>query len=76
MPNTSGSATNPERILVKLHRGYRIPPDRDSKLSTKLQQQYAGPYRVLEYVGGLAYKINLPPTYRVHPVLSVAHLTP
>ena len=62
-----------EFVLLRLHRGYNLP---GLKQNHKLQQQFAGPYQVLERVGRLAYRIQLPPTLRIHPVVSVAHLEP
>ena len=36
-----------------------------------------GPFRVLERVGRLAYRLEFPPTMsRLHPVISIAHLEP
>lgn len=38
--------------------------------------QNTRPFRVLERVGRLAYCIKLPSTWKIHLVLSVAHLEP
>lgn len=46
-------------------------PRRPSK---KLDHKYAGPYKVLERISRLVYRIDLPPTLSVHPVLPVALL--
>ncbi|KAJ1699376.1 hypothetical protein LUZ63_007888 [Rhynchospora breviuscula] len=40
----------------------------------KLSAKYCGPFEVLERVGSLAYKINLPPDYHIHPVIHVSQL--
>lgn len=45
-------------------------------LSRKLGQQYAGLFTILERVGRLAYKLDLPPSWRVHNVISIQHLEP
>ena len=58
--------------LLRLHKGYHIP----SAKSRKLGMQRVGPFKILEKVGRLAYKLELPPHWRVHPVISVAHLEP
>ncbi|HEV7235588.1 MAG TPA: DDE-type integrase/transposase/recombinase, partial [Ktedonobacteraceae bacterium] len=42
---------------------------RTARPSRKLDDQMAGPYRVLEKVGH-AYRLELPPTMRIHPVFS------
>jgi hypothetical protein len=35
-----------------------------------------GPFAIVEAVGPLAYRLDIPPTWRIHPVISVAHLKP
>jgi hypothetical protein len=52
--------------------GYRLP-----NTSSKLSQRQIGPFKVLAAVGRLAYKMDLPETWKqVHNVISVAHLEP
>jgi len=60
-------------VSLRLHRGYKVPglPNRN----TKIEQQFAGPFRVLERIGRLAYRIELPQALsEIHPVISIAHL--
>ena len=61
-----------EHALLRLHKGYHIP----SVTSRKLGAQRVGPFKVLEKVGNLAYRLEFPPHWRIHPVISVAHLEP
>ena len=62
-----------DSVYIRLHKGYSIP---DKDVSRKLLQQDAGPFRVIERVGRLAYRLELPPHMRIHDVISVAHLEP
>lgn len=48
-------------------------PKRPSK---KLDHKFAGPYKILERLSPLVYKLDLPPTLSVHPTLPVALLRP
>ncbi|KAE8694779.1 hypothetical protein F3Y22_tig00110773pilonHSYRG00015 [Hibiscus syriacus] len=41
-----------------------------------LVQRYEGPFRVVKWVGTMAYKLELPPTIRAHPVIHVSLLKP
>ena len=59
-------------VLLRLHKGYHIP----SVTSRKLGAQRVGPFKIIEKIGGLAYRLELPPHWRIHPVISVTHLEP
>ncbi|RKF65775.1 hypothetical protein OnM2_003022 [Erysiphe neolycopersici] len=60
----------------RLHRGFNVAGLAGRK--KKIEQQFAGPsFQVLERIGKLAYRIDLPPSMnRIYPVISVAHLEP
>lgn len=59
-------------VYLRLHQGYNVPSIQHPKISP----QFAGPVRVIEQVGRLAYKLDLPPLWQIHPVVSIAHLEP
>ena len=44
--------------LLRLYKGYDIPANK--ALKRKVDQQYMRSFRVLERIGRLAYKLNLP----------------
>jgi hypothetical protein len=44
------------------------------KPTKKLSKLYTSPYKVIERIGCLAYKLDLPEHIKIHPILSVAQL--
>lgn len=61
-----------DMAFVKLHQGYRFPGLENSNLSN----QRAGPFKVLRKIGNLAYELEFPAIWKIHPVISIAILEP
>ena len=61
-----------EEVYLTLHRGYSLP----SATSPKLSIQRTGPFKIVKKIGNLAYKLDLPEDWRIHPVISIAQLEP
>jgi len=57
------------RLAGSMEPGYHLPDT-----SHKLSQQRVGPFKVVDTVGKLAYKLDVPASWKIHPVISVAHL--
>ena len=47
---------------------------KNTKKDNKLSPKYYGPYKVLQKVGSMTYKLELPTSSRVHPVFHVSCL--
>ncbi|RKF57458.1 hypothetical protein GcC1_189022, partial [Golovinomyces cichoracearum] len=61
-------------VMLRLHKGYTIPI---AKLITKkLQQQLVGPFKVTERIGKLAYRLDIPANWKIHPIVTIAQLEP
>ena len=60
--------------LLRLHKGYNIPANKLT--GRKYGQQFVGPFRVLERIGKLAYRLEIPGHWQLHPIFTVAQLEP
>ena len=61
-----------DRAYLRLHRGYTLPDMANKKLSN----QRVGQFEIVRKIGKLAYKLQLPPVMKIHPVVSIAQLEP
>jgi hypothetical protein len=66
--------TPSQYVILRLYHGYNVPGLKGHNV--KIEQQFAGPFKVLECIGRLVYCLQLPLSMKIHPVISIAHLEP
>lgn len=64
---------NDQVLLSSAHIQLASQATRPSK---KLQHRFIGPYRVIQKISPVAYKLDLPETLKIHPVFHVSILRP
>ena len=60
-------------MLLRLH-PYKQMSLQTTKKDNKLSPKYCGPYKVLQKIGSMACKLELPASLCVHPVFHVSCL--
>ena len=60
-------------VFLQLH-PYKKMSLMQAKTDNKLSPKYYGPYKVLQNIGTMAYKLDLPTSSRVHPIFHVSCL--
>ena len=58
------------REVVLSTRNLRV----DQHLPTKLRRRWIGPYKISAVISPVAYRLDLPPAWRIHPVFHVLAL--
>jgi hypothetical protein len=61
-------------VLVNAH-SLHLLKDHKGK-GRKLLMRYEGPFEVNQKISDVAYRIALPASYKIHPVINIAHLEP
>ena len=61
-----------DKVYLRLHHEYQLP-DRSNR---KMSNQRCEPFTVKRRAGRLAYELELPAHWRIHPIISVAQLEP
>lgn len=61
-----------EWAILQLYKGYSIPAT--AGVTKKLILQYVNPFHIVQKVGRLAYKLDVPPNWQIHPIFFMAQL--
>lgn len=60
--------------MLRLQKRYSIPAM--AGITKNLTQQYVDPFRIVEKVGCLVYRLDIPPNWQIHPVFFIVQLEP
>ena len=63
-----------DQVLLNM-KNINTPVDRN-RPTKKLTPRFAGPYLISEVISSTAYKLDLPPGMKIHPVFHVSLLKP
>jgi hypothetical protein len=71
----AGLRTGAETRYFNNAHSLRLLKDHKDK-GRKLLMRYEGPFEVYQKISDVAYRIALPASYKIHPVINIAHLEP
>jgi len=63
-----------DKVFITIATGIQPDYRLSNNVSTKLSERRIGPFTVLDTIGRLAYKLDIPKSWNIHPVISVIHL--
>jgi hypothetical protein len=61
-----------DKVLINPH-SLELLKEKRGK-GKKLNMKYEGPFEIMEQVSPVSYRLRLPASYRIHPVINIAHL--
>ena len=59
-----------DKVLLHLHCSYKL----SEIMNQKLKQQFIELFKVTEWIECLIYRLNLPSVWKIHNIISIAHL--
>ena len=65
-----------DSVLLQMHKGYNTAANKIKGVNLKMTERRIGPFKVISTIGTNAYKLEIPPHWRIHPVVSVTQLEP
>ena len=84
--NLEKAVQQQKKFYDRHHRAIEIPVNSSVLLSTanlqfrngprKLRKRFVGPFRVIERIGKLAYRLELPDSWNIHDVFHISLLKP
>ena len=61
-----------DQVFLQLHKGYNL----FRKPLKKISNQWCSSFRIIKKIEKLVYKLELPLTWKIHPVISIAQIEP
>ena len=61
-----------DQVMINLH-SLRFPDAVEGK-GAKLTRRYEGPFKIIDKLLDVTYRLRIPHTYDIHPVISIAHI--
>jgi len=61
-----------DQVMINIH-SLRLPDVMEGK-GSKLTRRLEGPFEIIDKLSDVTYRLRIPHTYDIHPVLSIAHL--
>ena len=61
-------------VFLRLQPYKQISIKKKERKNNKLSPRYYGPYQIMQKIGSVSYKLELPPTKKIHPVFHVSCL--
>jgi hypothetical protein len=63
-----------DKVLINRHSLKLLGSEKGA--GQKLLKRYDGPFEIMDKLSAITYRLRLPGSYRIHPIINIAHLEP